>query len=130
MDLPQIIFDGESVLATRAAIESMRTKTIIHYGLTKDNMDYPRIAFRLKKYLKRGFNLLTPHKFSLSQFVNCPLRIGNCEAQDIANAMYNNYDDYYSHNMIAHNTIIFLSRKNCDVFHIQDQFYSHVLINN
>ena len=128
MDLPQIIYDGEFVRATRAAIESMRTKTIIHYGLTKDNNDYPRIALRLNKYLKRGLSLLIPHKFSLSQFINCPLHVGNIQAASISGAMH--YDNSYAYDTITHNTYTYILRKNCDIFHIQGQFYSHVLMNN
>ncbi|CAF3024354.1 unnamed protein product [Rotaria sp. Silwood2] len=77
MDLPQFIFNGVKVLATSAAIESIRTRTIIHYGLTRDHMDFPRIAIRINKYLKRGFKLLVPHAFSTSEFLHCSLHIGN-----------------------------------------------------
>jgi hypothetical protein len=41
-----------------------------------------------------------------------------------------NNDTSYAYDMIIHNTIIFISRRNCDIFHIQNEFYSCVLMNN
>lgn len=130
MDLTQITFDSENILGTRAAVEAMRTKTILHYGVTNDIIDYPRIALQLNKYLKRGFNLLTPHMFSLSQFFNCPLHIGNTQRQNISYSLYNTSEYCYTYNNIADNAIIFISRRNYDMFHFQNEFNLHVLMMN
>ncbi|CAF3314193.1 unnamed protein product [Rotaria sp. Silwood2] len=126
MDLPQFIFNGVKVLATAATIESIRTRTIIHYGLSRDHMDFPRIAIRINKYLKRGFKLLVPHAFSTSEFLHCSLHIGNHTQGSIY------YDNYYFdsfNNVTGSNAIFELGKRNCDMFDIQNKFCFELMSN-
>lgn len=146
IDATQLSFDGENVLATRAAIESLSTKTIIHYGLTRDQADYPHFALRLNKYLQRGFHLLTPRQFSMTQFINCPLHMSHPQdddhghnnnnllhadhpspiAEERSHMDLNQYGRFFS----KFNRIATVWGRNCDMFGIQNQFRLCVLNQN
>ncbi|CAF1202486.1 unnamed protein product [Rotaria sordida] len=64
IDATQFTFNGESLQGTMAAIESIRTSTIINYTLNNDDKDNARIAIRIGKYVKHGFKLLAPIHFN------------------------------------------------------------------
>ncbi|CAF5100166.1 unnamed protein product, partial [Rotaria sp. Silwood1] len=77
IDVTQLSFNGENLQGTTAAIQAIRTSTIIHYGLNNDDKDYAPMATRISKYVRYGFKLLTPCDFNVKRFEVSPTYISN-----------------------------------------------------
>ncbi len=77
IDITQLSFDGNKLFGTMAAIQALRTRSIINYSLCNDDMHYASFAIRISKYTKHGYYLLTPKDFNLRTFEVTPMHIGN-----------------------------------------------------
>jgi hypothetical protein len=77
IDVTQFSFEGQYLRGTMAAIQAIRTKSIINYSLNNDDTDYPAIGIRIGKYLKHDFSLLTPIHFNFERFEASSIHITN-----------------------------------------------------
>ncbi|CAF3846928.1 unnamed protein product [Rotaria sp. Silwood1] len=137
IDATQFTFNGETLQGTMAAIESIRTSTIINYALNNDDNDYAHIAIRIGKYVKHGFKLLAPIHFNFKRFEASPTYISN---RNISSHIG-------QHNVIEHesnlesslqeynNTIDYeypyvVFSRNYDCFYVQNSFCLKILFAN
>ena len=134
IDVVQLSFNGEILYCTIAALQAIRTSTIINYSLNNNEKEYGRLGVRINKYMKHGFRLLTPASFNIGLFENSSMHLSN---QNMS--LYqqeNNNNEYrphvqlsiYDHNYLNTNEYsnIIWSQNN-DCFCVQQKFRSKIL---
>ncbi|CAF1191926.1 unnamed protein product [Rotaria sordida] len=137
IDATQFTFNGETLQGTMAAIEAIRTSTIINYALNNDDKDYARIAIRIGKYVKHGFKLLAPVRFNFKRFQVSPTHISNRNIS-LKISQYNpNQDQSYLessvqeyNNAIDYEYPYIVFSRNYDCFYIQNNFRLKMIFAN
>jgi len=136
IDVTQFSFDGKNLKATMAAIQAVRTSTMINYALNNDDKDYAAVGIRIGKYIKHGFKMLYPVQFNMKRFEACPPYISNkCVPVDIRLV---NHEDQSNTQLIHHprNNMNDFEYKNLvwsrnyDCFHVQQKFRLQLLFNS
>ncbi|CAF1231063.1 unnamed protein product [Rotaria sordida] len=137
IDATQFTFNGETLQGTMAAIEAIRTSTIINYALNNDDKDYARIAIRIGKYVKHGFKLLAPVRFNFKRFQVSPTHISNRNISlNISQYNPNQDQSYLESSVQEYNNAIdyeypyIVFSRNYDCFYIQNNFRLKMIFAN
>ena len=122
-DCVQLLFDGNTVKATNACIQSLNTGTFINYTMNSNSYFNSKLN-RITKYIYRGWILLAPQQYW--NYIKKLQSKSNSLALAINDDIISNKNEYYF-NYIHYKNLFYFKNKNLDYFGIKQTFLHFLL---
>ncbi len=99
IDICACAFDSKRVLISFGCLQALNTGFTTYCAMSDNETDMMKRVYRLRKYIRRGYNILFPKNCDINTFINTTIR--NCDQNQTETSLIfckkyfgNNYDFY------------------------------------